>query len=89
MEKITKEVFLQRLQENKKEFSSEEDMLKYKLEILQYYLHNCKSPVYSMDMSQVVIDYNKIDIQLCTTPTCIQLTNHFFEELVERLEEFK
>lgn len=89
MNEITKEDFIARLKENKKEFSSIEENINYKLEVIQYYLHNHISPLYSLNSNEIVFDYNTITVLYSDAAKAVQITNYAFEELTKRLEEFE
>ena len=88
---MNKEDFIARLKENKKEFDTIEELLKYQLPVLQYYLENYQPSWYDMDISKlnVVVDFSKITITPSTSQQSIQLMNHAFEGLTKRIGEFE
>lgn len=88
---MKKEDFIARLKENKKEFDTIEELLKYQLPVLQYYLENYQPSWYDMDISKlnVVVDFSKITITPSTSQQSIQLMNVAFEGLTKRIGEFE
>lgn len=86
---MTKEEFISRLKENKKQFESNMELAEYQIPVLQYYLSNYKAPIYTEDLKGVVVDFSKITITPSLDARNIQIMTHNFESLVRRVKEFE
>jgi len=85
---MNKEEFLSRLKENKKDFTNVEELIDYKLPVLQYYLENYQSPIYSEDMQTIIVEFASITILPPKDEGARRLMNLAFSGLVKRLNEF-
>lgn len=88
---MNNEEFISRLKENKTEFKDEIDMVDYMLPCLQFYLENYQPIWYDMDTTKlnVVVDFGKITIVRPDNHNSIRLTQHAFNQLVQRVGEFE
>lgn len=90
---MTKEDFLSRLKENKKNFKSVEELIEYQLPVLQYYLSNYQGNI-TVDNTElggkvIEIDFSKITLNPSATDRGLYLMNIAFEGLNKRIKEFE
>ena len=90
---MTKEEFISRLKENKKNFKSVEELIEYQLPVLQHYLENYQGN-YILDNSQlggkiVEVDFSKITITPSGSTISVDFMRRAFKSLTLRVEEFE
>ena len=90
---MTKEEFISRLKENKKNFKNVEELIEYQLPVLQYYLSNhCATIIVDnrpLGGTENIVDLSKIVIEPSGAENNLYLMNVAFEGLVKRIKEFE
>lgn len=69
---MTKEEFLKRLQENKQDFTNDEELVDYVLPVLQFYLDNYRT---------IVVNGEKLKIKKDLSFKNVSLTKYAFEQV--------
>lgn len=90
---MNNEEFISRLKENRTEFKDVEELVKYMLPVLQFFIENYASPL-EVDNRQVggnffVVDWNKISINESYTPESVNAVKVAFKKLQKRIGEFE
>lgn len=88
---MNNEEFISRLKENRTEFKDVEELVKYMLPVLQFYLENYQEIYYDMNETELIplIDFSKITINESYTSESIHAMKVAFMKLQKRIGEFE